>query len=148
MAGICIATTAVFSFLTMQNSQADETGEDENEFVKELIENLVIIPKEKIPGIRVRTEPVTERGIIVLVPRQAVSNGYVFVKDYDIPNAFLRQKVKLGKIQNNLIEVKVGLFPGDEVVVRNVEELCKLLESPEISPREVLDLFHGHVCNM
>ena len=67
-------------------------------------ENVMSIPKETIQGDGARP--------------------YVFVRDFDLPNAFVKAPVQLGARNDRWVEVLSGLFPGDEVVTTGAYALA------------------------
>ena len=81
-------------------------------------------PEEKLqPGMRVEFAVITGiREEVMAVPRTAVQGDpagrVVYVKDFDLPNAFVRAPVVLGEQNDEYVEVVNGLFPGDEVVTQ------------------------------
>ena len=56
------------------------------------------------------------------MPREAVqgdaTNRVVYVADFDLPNSFVKSSVVTGEENDQYIEIKSGLFPGDEVVTK------------------------------
>ena len=75
------------------------------------------------PGMRAEFEIVTARSENVLtIPKEAIqgdpSNRHVFIKDFNIPNAFLRSPVKTGRANGSQVEILSGVFPADLVVTR------------------------------
>lgn len=104
------------------------------------------------PGMRAEFSIVLETKPFVLsIPRTAIqgdpTNRIVFVKDFDIPNAFLRAPVVLGEENNRYVEVLSGLFPGDEVVTQGSYALSFAGGGSSMSLREALDAAHGHEHN-
>ncbi len=84
------------------------------------------------------------------IPRSAVQtdgiNRIVFVKDFDLPNAFLKSPVRIGAQNESSAEVLSGLFPGDEVVTKGAYSLL-FAGGGGISLKEALDAAHGHEHN-
>jgi len=75
------------------------------------------------PGMRAEFSVVLDSQPFVLsVPRTAIqgdpASRVVFVKDYELPNAFIRVPVTLGGENDAYVEVLNGVFPGDEVVAQ------------------------------
>lgn len=84
------------------------------------------------------------------IPRSAIQtdgiNRIVYVKDFELPNAFLKSSVKIGAQNESLAEVLSGLFPGDEVVTKGAYSLL-FAGGGGISLKEALDAAHGHEHN-
>ena len=104
------------------------------------------------PGMRAEFAVVLEqRADVLAVPRAAIqgdpANRVVFVKDFDLPNAFLRVPVVLGERNDRFVEVLNGLFPGDEVVTQGSYSLGFAGSGQGISLKEALDAAHGHEHN-
>lgn len=91
-----------------------------------------------------------ERTEVVAVPREALLSdargNYLFVKDFGLPNAFVRAEVRIGMKNDTHVEILKGLFPGDEVVVKAAYPLAYAGEGT-ISLKEALDAAHGHEHN-
>jgi len=81
------------------------------------------------------------------VPRSALqgdaANRFVYVKDFEIPNAFLKTPVVVGRITDRQAEILSGLFPADEVVTRGAYSLA-FAGGGNLSLKEALDAAHGH----
>ncbi len=104
------------------------------------------------PGMRAEFEIVTElRPDVLSVPKEAVQGGpanrHVWVKDFDIPNAFLRAPVETGRTSGSRVEILSGIFPGDEVVTRGSYSLGFAGGGGGMSLKEALDAAHGHEHN-
>lgn len=104
------------------------------------------------PGMRVEFSIVlSRRSDVLTVPIESVqgdpANRIVFVKDFDLPNAFVRAPVILGEQNEAYVEVLGGLFPGDEVVTRGSYSLGFAGGGSGISLKEALDAAHGHEHN-
>lgn len=104
------------------------------------------------PGMRAEFSIVLEtRKEVMMIPREAVqgdpTNRIVFVRDFDLPNAFLRVPVVLGEQNDAFVEVLAGLFPGDEVVTRGSYSLSFAGGGSGPSLKEALDAAHGHEHN-
>jgi len=100
------------------------------------------------PGMRAEFSIVTgRRENVFAIPQSAVqgdaSNRFVFVKDFELPNAFLRTPVVTGKTNDRLVEIVSGLFPADEVVVTGAYPLS-FVGGSTLSLKEALDAAHGH----
>lgn len=106
-------------------------------------------PEEKLqPGMRVEFAVITGiREEVMAVPRTAVQGDparrVVYVKDFDLENAFVRAPVVLGEQNDEYVEVVNGLFPGDEVVTQGSYSLG-FAGGGSISLKEALDAAHGH----
>jgi multidrug efflux pump subunit AcrA (membrane-fusion protein) len=103
------------------------------------------------PGLRAEFSiEVDRREGVMSIPRQAVqgegANRFVFIKDYDLPNAFVKTPVVLGAQNDERVEVVEGLLPGDEVVVRGGYSLA-FAGKGSVSLKEALDAAHGHPHN-
>ena len=103
------------------------------------------------PGMRAEFSIVTEqRTDVVSVPRSAVqgdpANRFVYVKDFDLPNAFVKTPVVIGQSNERRVEIVRGLFPADEVVVQGAYSLA-FAGSGSISLKDALDAAHGHEHN-
>lgn len=105
-----------------------------------------------LPGMRAEFEIVVEtRPDVLAIPEEAVqgdpASRVVFVKDFDLPNAFQRTPVVLGESGGGWVEVEQGLFPGDEVVTRGSYSLGFVGGASGMSLKEALDAAHGHEHN-
>ena len=113
---------------------------------------LIDNPESKLrPGMRAEFSIVTsEREDVTVVPREAVqgdiSNRVVYVADFDLPNSFVKSSVVTGEENDQYIEIKSGLFPGDEVVTKGAY-LLGFAGGGNLSLKEVLDAAHGHEHN-
>ena len=101
------------------------------------------------PGMRAEFSIVLETKPFVLsIPRSAIqgdpASRVIFVKDFDLPNAFVRVPVILGEENDQYIEVIRGVFPGDEVVIQGSYVLSFVGGGSGMSLREALDAAHGH----
>ena len=104
------------------------------------------------PGMRAEFDIViSERDAVLSVPREAVqgdaASRYVFVKDFEIPNAFVKAPVTAGETSGGRIEILGGLFEGDEVVVRGAYPMSFVGGGSGMSLKEALDAAHGHEHN-
>lgn len=114
-----------------------------------LIENT---SKRLRPGMRTEFNIVIrKRARVMAVPRDAIqgdpANRVVFVKDFEIPNAFIKVPVILGEQNNTFVEITRGLFPGDEVVTRGSYSLSFVGGGSGMSLKDALDAAHGHEHN-
>ena len=84
---------------------------------------------------------------VLSVPRSALqgeaSNRFVYVKHFDLPNAFVKTPVQTGKLNDSFAEIEGGLFPGDDVVTKGGYSLS-FAGASSISLKEALDAAHGH----
>lgn len=104
------------------------------------------------PGMRADFSIVLEkRSHVLAVPREAIQGDpaqrIVFVKDFELPHAFVRAPVVLGKTNEQFVEIVEGIFPGDEVVTRGSYGLSFAGGGAGISLKEALDAAHGHAHN-
>lgn len=105
-----------------------------------------------LPGMRAEFEiVVSKRENVMAVPAGAIqgdpASRVVYVKDFEIPNAFVKAPVVLGEKGGGWVEVKEGLFPGDEVVTEGAYSLGFVGGGGGMSLREALDAAHGHKHN-
>jgi len=103
------------------------------------------------PGMRAEVSLiVSKRENILSIPREALqgdrSNRYVFIKDYELENAFVRIPVSVGEISGERAEITAGLLPGDEVVTKGSYSLS-FSGKGSVSLKEALDAAHGHPHN-
>jgi len=100
------------------------------------------------PGMRAEFSIVvgTQEGVFS-VPREALqgepANRFVYVKDFEIPNAFVKTPVVVGRITDGRAEILGGLFPADDVVTRGAYSLA-FAGTGTLSLKEALDAAHGH----
>lgn len=84
------------------------------------------------------------------VPKDSIqSDGidhFVFVEDFDLPNAFVKVPVLTGTRNETHVEIMRGLFPGDRVVTNGSYALM-FAGSGSVSLKEALDSAHGHEHN-
>ncbi len=87
---------------------------------------------------------------IISLPRAALqgntANPVVFIKDYELPNAFIKSPVITGEKNDQFVEILSGLFPGDQVVTQGAYSLS-FAGAGSISLKEALDAAHGHEHN-
>jgi multidrug efflux pump subunit AcrA (membrane-fusion protein) len=103
------------------------------------------------PGMRAEVSLiVSKRENILSIPREALqgdrSNRYVFIKDYELENAYVRIPVTVGEISGERAEITAGLLPGDEVVTKGSYSLS-FSGKGSVSLKEALDAAHGHPHN-
>lgn len=100
------------------------------------------------PGMRAEFFIVTStRPGVTSVPRGAFqgtpANRFVYVKDFDLPHAFVKTPVVVGEADERQVEIVSGLLPGDEVVVQGAYSLA-FAGGGTLSLKEALDAAHGH----
>jgi len=103
------------------------------------------------PGMRAELSLIaSQRAGVLSVPREALqgdrSNRFVFIKDYEIANTFVRIPVITGDQNNERVEITSGLYPGDEVVTHGAYALS-FAGKGSVSLKEALDAAHGHPHN-
>ncbi len=103
------------------------------------------------PGMRAELSLVaSKRDGVLGIPREALqgdrSGRFVFIKDYELENTFVRTPVTVGEISGDRVEITGGLFPGDEVVTRGAYALS-FAGKGSASLKEALDAAHGHPHN-
>lgn len=104
-----------------------------------------------VPGMKAEFSiVVSTREGVLSVPRAAVqgevTDRFVYIKDYDLKNAFVKTPVVLGTQNDQMAEITSGLFPGDEVVVRGAYSLA-FAGKGSVSLKEAMDAAHGHQHN-
>lgn len=100
------------------------------------------------PGMRAEFSIVAStREGVMSIPREAVQGDaagrFVYVKDYELKNAFVKTAVVLGAQNDRFAEVTSGLLPGDEVVTRGAYSLA-FAGKGSVSLKEAMDAAHGH----
>ncbi len=100
------------------------------------------------PGMRAEFSIVTERHTgVTSVPRSALqgdaTNRFVYVKDFDLPHAFLKTPVVVGRSNDRFVEIVRGLLPADEVVTEGAYSLA-FAGAGSVSLKAALDAAHGH----
>jgi membrane fusion protein, heavy metal efflux system len=103
------------------------------------------------PGMRAEFTIVTaQRANITSVPRAALqgspSHRFVYVKDFDLPFAFVKTPVVIGESNGDAVEIMSGLLPADEVVTQGAYSLA-FSGTGSVSLKEALDAAHGHEHN-
>ncbi|TLD68271.1 efflux RND transporter periplasmic adaptor subunit [Phragmitibacter flavus] len=103
------------------------------------------------PGMRAEFSIiVNKRENVMTVPRSALQGDaisrHVYVKDFDLPNAFIKTPVEIGEMNQDVVEIFSGLFPADEVVSRGAYPLA-FAGGGTMSLKEALDAAHGHEHN-
>ncbi len=109
-------------------------------------------PNDRLrPGMRAEFSIITsQRDGVMTIPRSALqgdpANPFVFVKDYELPNAFVKTPIATGALNDLSVEILSGLLPGDEVVTKGGYSLA-FAGKGSVSLREALDAAHGHPHN-
>lgn len=89
----------------------------------------------------------SRRSNVVSVPRAALqgesSSRFVYVKDFELSNAFVKTPVQVGEMNDRFVEITGGLLPADEVVTRGAYSLS-FAGASSVSLKEALDAAHGH----
>jgi multidrug efflux pump subunit AcrA (membrane-fusion protein) len=92
----------------------------------------------------------SKREKVMSIPKVALQgdalNRFVYVKDYDLPNAFVKSPVQIGASNDRFVEVLGGLIVGDEVVTTGAYSLA-FAGKGSVSLKEALDAAHGHEHN-
>ncbi len=116
------------------------------------VEGVFVVPNEDgrlQPGMRAEFAiVVSSRPNVLAVPEESLQGDpaarVVYVKDFDLPNAFVKAPVVTGEKGGGWVEVKEGLFPGDEVVTRGSYSLGFVGKGSGMSLKDALDAAHGH----
>jgi len=100
------------------------------------------------PGMRAEFSIVLKtRSGVMSIPRSALqgdaANRFVYVKDFDLPNAFVKTPVVVGEINDRSVEIVSGLLPADEVITHGAYSLA-FAGGGSLSLKEALDAAHGH----
>lgn len=103
------------------------------------------------PGMRAEFSIVlAKRTDVMSVPRSALqgdaASRHVYVKDFDLKNAFVKTPVVVGQSNDRFVEIVSGLLPSDEVVVQGGYSLA-FVGGGTLSLKEALDAAHGHEHN-
>jgi len=92
----------------------------------------------------------SKREAVMSIPKSALQGDalsrFVYVKDYDLPHAFVKSPVQIGATNDRFAEVLGGLIVGDEVVTTGAYSLA-FAGKGSISLKEALDAAHGHEHN-
>ncbi len=92
----------------------------------------------------------SKREAVMSIPKSALQgdalNRFVYIKDYDLPHAFVKSAVQIGASNDRFAEVLGGLIVGDEVVTTGAYSLA-FAGKGSISLKEALDAAHGHEHN-
>jgi multidrug efflux pump subunit AcrA (membrane-fusion protein) len=126
-------------------------GTDSNTATVEAIFELANPDNKLRPGMRAELSLVaSKRDGVLSIPRDALqgdrSNRFVFIKDYELANAFVRVPVTVGELTGQRVEILKGLLPGDEVITRGAYSLA-FAGKGSASLKEALDAAHGHPHN-
>jgi len=105
-----------------------------------------------LPGLRAEFALVqSSRPRVLSIPRAALQGDparrVVFVRDFELPHAFVRLPVVVGDMNERRVEIISGLFPGDEVVTEGSYALQFAGAGSGPSLKEALDAAHGHAHN-
>jgi len=105
-----------------------------------------------LPGMRAEFSIITShREDILAVAKNSIqgdpSKRVVYVKDFELPYAYIRVPIVLGEENDQFVEVISGLFPGDDVVTTGSYSLGFINSGSSISLKEALDAAHGHEHN-
>jgi cobalt-zinc-cadmium efflux system membrane fusion protein len=103
------------------------------------------------PGMRAEFSiVVSRRSGVVSVPRSALQGDpagrFVYVRDFDLPNAFVKAPVVVGQSNERFVEIVRGLLPSDEVVIQGAYSLA-FAGGGTVSLKAALDAAHGHEHN-
>ncbi len=107
------------------------------------------------PGLKMRPDMraefsivLSQRPNVIGIPRSAIqgeaSKRFVYVKHFDLPNAFIKTPVQVGQMNDRMVEIISGLFPTDEVVTKGAYSLSFAGGGGGVSLKEALDAAHGH----
>jgi len=92
----------------------------------------------------------SKRENVMSIPKTALQgdalNRFVYVKDYELPHAFVKVPVQIGASNDRFVEVLGGLIAGDEVVTTGAYSLA-FAGKGSVSLKEALDAAHGHEHN-
>ena len=100
------------------------------------------------PGMRAEFSIVlSKREGVSSVPRSAlqgdVASRFIYVKDFDLPNAFIKTPVEVGQVNDRFAEITSGILPGETVVTKGAYSLS-FAGTSSVSLKEALDAAHGH----
>lgn len=89
----------------------------------------------------------SNRSNVLSVPRAALqgeaSKRFVYVKHFELANAFIKTPVQVGEMNDRFVEIVSGLLPADEVVTKGAYSLS-FAGGGSVSLKEALDAAHGH----
>ena len=102
-----------------------------------------------VPGMRAELDLVVSiRKNVLAVPEGSIqgdpASRVIYVKDFELQNAFVRAPVVVGEKGGGWVEITQGVFPGDEVVTRGAYSLGFVGGGSGMSLKEALDAAHGH----
>jgi len=87
---------------------------------------------------------------VMSIPRAALQGDvltrFVYVKDYEIPHAFVKSPIQTGAMNDRFVEITAGLIAGDEVVTTGAYSLA-FAGKGSVSLKAALDAAHGHEHN-
>ncbi len=87
---------------------------------------------------------------VMSIPRAALqgdaTSRVVYVKDYEIPFAFVKSPVQTGAMNDRFVEITGGIIAGDEVVTTGAYSLA-FAGKGSVSLKAALDAAHGHEHN-
>ncbi len=106
------------------------------------------------PGLKLRSNMRAEFSIVMNkranvlgVPRAALQGDaakrFVYVKHFELANAFIKTPVQVGEMNDRFAEIISGLLPADEVVTRGAYSLS-FAGGGSVSLKAALDAAHGH----
>ncbi|HEY0967354.1 MAG TPA: efflux RND transporter periplasmic adaptor subunit [Opitutaceae bacterium] len=103
------------------------------------------------PGMRAEFSIVVDQTPgVTSIPLSALqgtpADRFVYVKDFDLPHAFVKVPVVVGRTNERFVEIVRGLLPADEVVTQGAYSLA-FAGSGSLSLKEALDAAHGHAHN-
>ncbi|MBS0658580.1 MAG: efflux RND transporter periplasmic adaptor subunit [Verrucomicrobia bacterium] len=103
------------------------------------------------PGMRAEFSIVlAQRDGVMTVPRAALQGDnldrFVYVKDYELKNAYVKTAVRVGMMNDRYVEIVFGLVPGDQVVTQGAYSLA-FAGKGSVSLKAALDAAHGHEHN-
>lgn len=107
-------------------------------------------PNERLqPGMRAEFDIIlSKRPNVLAVPKESLqgdpASRVVYTKHFDLPNAFVKAPVVIGEQGGGWVEIKQGVFPGDEVVTQGSYMLGFAGGGGSVSLKEALDAAHGH----
>jgi hypothetical protein len=124
---------------------------DEDSGTIEAVFSIIDADNELHTGVRAEFSIVVGRRTgVTSVPRSAVqgdrASPFVYVKDFELPNAYIKTPVILGERNDRMVEIVSGLLPADEVVTRGAYSLA-FSGGGSVSLKEALDAAHGHEHN-
>ena len=108
------------------------------------------------PGLKMRPDMraefsivLSQRENVIGIPRSALqgeaSKRFVYVKHFDLPNAFIKTPVQVGQMNDRMVEIVTGLFLADDVVTKGAYSLSFAGGGAGgVSLKEALDAAHGH----